>query len=68
MTQEEILEMLEQRNPEAIHSLMQQYGAYCRSIVIRILPDEQDAQECCNDVWMQIWQHRQKLINVYSDN
>lgn len=57
MTQEEILEMLEQRDPEAIHTLIQQYGAYCRSIVMRILSDDEDVNECCNDVWLQVWQH-----------
>lgn len=55
--QEDILELLEQRNPEAVQILMQQYGTYCRSIVMRILSDEQDVSECCNDVWMQVWQH-----------
>lgn len=57
MTQEEIIKMLEQRDPEAIHTLIQQYGDYCRSIVMRILSDEQDVSECCNDIWMQVWQH-----------
>ena len=57
MTQEEILKMLERRDPGAIHMLIQHYGAYCCSIVMRILPDEQDVNECCNDVWLQVWQH-----------
>lgn len=57
MVQAEILWMLEQRDPGTIEALIQHYGAYCRSIVTRILPDEQDANECCNDVWLQVWQH-----------
>ena len=57
MTQENILAMLEQRDPEVIHILMAQYGTYCRTIATRILANEQDVDECCNDVWMQIWEH-----------
>ena len=62
MTDQELLSMLQQRDSNAIHVLSQQYGAYCRSIAYNILANPQDAEECCNDVWMQVWQHIPPLI------
>ena len=51
----DILEMLERRDERALEILRQSYGTYCHSIVIRLLGDEQEADEALNDLWMQIW-------------
>jgi len=56
MTDREVLALYENRDPEATAALQQQYGAYCAAIVGRILTDPRDAEECLNDLWLQVWQ------------
>ena len=51
----DILELLERRDERALEILRQSYGTYCHAIVIRLLEDEQEAEEAMNDLWMQIW-------------
>lgn len=51
----DILELLERRDERALEMLRQSYGVYCHAIVIRLLEDEQEAEEAMNDLWMQIW-------------
>lgn len=55
MTDRELLALYARRDPEATAALQRQYGAYCAAIVGRILPDPRDAEECLNDLWLQVW-------------
>jgi len=42
-------------NDTEFQILQQTYGAYCASIVSRILTDSRDCEECLNDVWLRVW-------------
>ena len=51
----EIVQLFLVRSEEGIAQSERQYGALCRSVIRRILPDERDAEECLNDVWSRVW-------------
>ena len=55
MTDKQILDLLFERNEKAIDAMLLAYGKYCRYIAMRILEDEQDADEILNDVWLCAW-------------
>lgn len=51
----DIIELLERRDEEALNILHREYGGYCHAIIIRLLGDEQEAEEALSDVWLQVW-------------
>ena len=51
----QILDMLLRREERAIDAMQMTYGKYCRYIVLRILENEQDADEILNDTWLCAW-------------
>lgn len=51
----DIIELLERRDERALELLRESYGGYCHAIVLRLLGDEQEAEEALSDVWMQVW-------------
>lgn len=55
MEDEEIIELYFARDERAIAETTGKYGARCRRLGIRILGNPQDAEECCNDVWLKVW-------------
>ena len=55
MNDQQILSQFHQRSEDAIRAAKQHYGAYCRSIAMRILNDEADAEEVLNDVLLKAW-------------
>lgn len=55
MTDQQILSLYAARSHEATAAMQRQYGDYCSAIVGRILADPRDAEECLNDLWMQVW-------------
>lgn len=55
MTDEMLLEQLFTHEEGALEALDAQYGAYCRTIAGRILPDPRDAEECFNDCLLAVW-------------
>jgi len=44
-----------QRDEHAVTEMQQKYGALCRSVIRRILPDARDAEECLNDTFLKAW-------------
>lgn len=44
------------RSEDAIAASAQIYGAYCRTIALRILKDASDAEECVSDTWQRAWE------------
>ncbi len=56
MEDNKILDLFLFRSETAIAELEKQYGAYCRSVVARILPDAQAVEECVNDAYLTLWQ------------
>lgn len=55
MTDEMLLEQLFAHEEGALEALDARYGAYCRTIAGRILPDPRDAEECINDCLLAVW-------------
>lgn len=52
---ETIVRMFFERNEQALTEVLGKYGAYVRSIARNILANDEDAEECVNDTWMQAW-------------
>lgn len=50
-----LLEQLFAHEEGALEALAARYGAYCRTIAGRILPDPRDAEECINDCLLAVW-------------
>lgn len=55
MEDAKIVQMYWDRNPEAISVTAQKYGSYCSSIAINILGNNEDAEECVNDTYLNAW-------------
>ena len=55
MDDEKIIEMLFSRAEESISVIDEKYGAACKKIAKDILGNEQDAEECENDTYLQAW-------------
>ena len=52
---EAIIRMFTARQEQALAETESRYGRLSRSLAFRILGDRQDAEECANDVLMQLW-------------
>ena len=55
MDDRRILELFTARDEEALERVQQQYGAYCRTVALRSLRNEEDARECVNDALLHAW-------------
>ena len=55
MEDEQIVRLFWQRNEQAIPAAAEKYGAYCVSIAGNILASREDAEECVNDAYLQVW-------------
>lgn len=55
MTDHQIIDLYFQRSETAISATENTYGAYCRSIAIRILQNKEDAREVVNDTYWKVW-------------
>ena len=55
MEDREIIALYTARSEDAIAATDEQYGDYCRSIAMRILHNELDAEECVSDTWWHTW-------------
>lgn len=55
MEDHEILDMYFERNEDAIKYTAEKYGRYCMSVSMNILDNEQDAEECVSDTYLQTW-------------
>ena len=55
MEDRQIVELFWARAALAVPAASEKYGSYCAAIARRILPVEEDAEECVNDTWLQAW-------------
>lgn len=55
MEDEAIYDLYWNRDEEAIHQTHLKYGAWCRGIALRILDIQEEAEECVNDTYLQVW-------------
>lgn len=57
------------RDPEAIPATAKKYGSYCMHIALRILNSREDAEECVNDLYLNVWNsippHRPEKLSAY---
>ena len=66
MSDDAIVALYFARDEAATEHTIRRFGAYCLAIARRILANEQDAEECVNDTWLQAWNtippHRPKNL------
>ncbi len=55
MEDTKIIALYWERSEEAIARTEKKYGAYCGSIIRRILGDGRDTEECLSDTWLGAW-------------
>ena len=52
---EKIIDLYWNRDEQAIVETDRKYGRYCHTIIGRVLPSEEDTEECLNDTWLHTW-------------
>ena len=55
MEDEQIVDLFLQRKDSAINALKNKYDRFCYSIIMKIVPDQRDIDECLNDLYLRIW-------------
>ncbi len=50
-----IIQLYWDRNDQAIKATSDKYGRYCKTIAKNILGNEEDAEECVNDTYLNAW-------------
>lgn len=55
MEDEEIVQLIWDRKEQGLKCLSAKYGNYCFTISCRIAGNEEDAKECVNDTWLNVW-------------
>ena len=50
-----IIQLYWDRNDQAISATSEKYGLYCKTIAKNILNNEEDAEECVNDTYLNAW-------------
>lgn len=55
MEDNEIIQLYWERNDLAIKATADKYGHYCRTIAKNILNNDEDAEECVNDTYLNAW-------------
>lgn len=51
----QILQLYFDRDEKAIQETMEKYGNYCTSIARNILGNNEDAEECVSDAYLNTW-------------
>ena len=51
----DIIELLERLDEGALEQLQTHYRDYCRTILLRLLGNDEEAEEALSDGWMQVW-------------
>lgn len=55
MDDNDIIQMYWDRNDQAIRATAEKYGHYCKVIAKNILNNDEDAEECVNDTYLNAW-------------
>lgn len=70
MKDHEIIDLFFERSEQAITELILKYGAAIKKVASNILKNAQDAEECANDTYLQVWNlippQRPKYLGAYS--
>ena len=69
MDDAQIVQLYWDRNEQAIRATSDKYGNYCTSIAKNILGDQEDAEECVNDTYLNAWNamppHRPSILSTF---
>ena len=69
MDDAQIVQLYWDRNEQAIHATSDKYGNYCASIAKNILGNQEDAEECVNDTYLNAWNamppHRPSILSTF---
>ena len=69
MDDAQIVQLYWDRNEQAIHATSDKYGNYCTSIAKNILGNQEDAEECVNDTYLNAWNtmppHRPSILSIF---
>ena len=64
-----IVQLYWDRNEQAIPATAGKYGSYCTSIAKNILGNNEDAEECVNDTYLNAWNsmppHRPSILSTF---
>ncbi len=69
MEDREIVNLYWERNSSAIKETASKYGGYCKAIAKNILGNNEDAEECVNDTYLNTWNsippNRPNVLSTY---
>ena len=69
MEDKNIVDLFWDRNENAITETAKKYGKYCFSIAFNILANNEDAEECVNDSYLNAWNsmppHRPAILSTF---
>lgn len=69
MDDAKIVQLYLDRNEQAIPATASKYGNYCSSIAKNILGNQEDAEECVNDTYLNTWNaippHKPKMLSTF---
>jgi RNA polymerase sigma-70 factor (ECF subfamily) len=69
MDDDKIVRLYWERDEEAISATSQKYGGYCKSIARNILGNNEDADECVSDTYLNAWNsmppHRPRVLPAF---
>ena len=69
MDDAKIVQLYFERNEQAIKETAKKYGRYCTSIAKNILGNDEDAEECVNDTYLNTWNsippHKPKMLSSF---
>ena len=69
MDDAQIVQLYWDRNEKAINATSDKYGNYCTSIAKNILGNQEDAEECVNDTYLNAWNamppHKPNILSTF---
>ena len=69
MEDKEIVALYWKRDEKAISETAVKYGKYCKRIALNIVCNNEDAEECVNDTYLQTWNsippHKPNLLSTF---
>ena len=69
MNDAKIVQLYLVRDEQAIPETANKYGNYCTSIAKNILSNQEDAEECVNDTYLNTWNaippHKPKMLSTF---
>ena len=69
MDDAQIVQLYWDRDDQAIPATSDKYGNYCTSIAMNILSNQEDAEECVNDTYLNAWNsmppHKPSILSTF---